>query len=280
MMQNNSNSKYQLSISVVLYETKPTEVKSVIKSISKTKLSYVIFLIDNSPTDLLKNEFIDIPKLEYIYTNENLGFGSGHNIAIEKAKSISEYHLVLNADVHFEGQLLEEIYDFMSQRKEVGLLAPKIFNPDGTVQYSVKLLPTPTNLIVRRFIPLKWLQNKMNRRYELRFFSFDKIIEIPYAMGCFMFIRCEVFQKISGFDERFFMYPEDIDLTRRIHEHYKTIYYPKVTIIHEHGRGSYKDKKLLYYHITSMIKYFNKWGWLMDRKRRKVNRKILKQFKQ
>ena len=166
----------------------------------------------------------------------------------------------------------------MSINADVGLLAPKIFNPDGTIQYSVKLLPSPANLIVRRFVPINALKKRLDFNYEFHFFNFDKIIEIPYAMGCFLFINTKAFKKVTGFDERFFMYPEDIDLTRRIHEHYKTIFYPKVTITHKHGRGSYSNKKLLYYHVTSMIKYFNKWGWVFDKRRREVNKKILSQF--
>jgi hypothetical protein len=167
----------------------------------------------------------------------------------------------------------------MVVNQDVGLLGPKIFNPDGTVQYSAKLLPTPANLIVRRFIPSESLKEKMNHNYEFHFFDFNRIIQVPYLMGCFMFINTKVFKNVKGFDEQFFMYPEDIDLTRRIHENFKTIYYPEVTIVHQHGRGSYKNRKLLYYHVTSMIKYFNKWGWFFDKERKVINEKILRQFK-
>jgi GT2 family glycosyltransferase len=75
------------------------------------------------------------------------------------------------------------------------------------------------------------------------------------------------------------MYMEDIDLVRRIHVHFKTIYYPFCSIIHKHGKGSYNNKKLLKYHLSSSIQYFNKWGWLFDEQRRKINDKILSQLK-
>ena len=271
--------KYNLTVSIVLYQTDIDEVNNILRILSEISLKYKVFLVDNSPTDDLKTEFQGLPNVEYIFTGKNLGFGSGHNVAINKVKEQTEYHLVLNADVNFEGKILEEIYGYMSKNNNVGLLAPKIFNPDASIQYSAKLLPTPANLIVRRFVPIKWLQSILDNRYEFRFFSFDKIIEVPYVMGCFMFISANVFQKINGFDERFFMYPEDIDLTRRIHAKFKTIYYPKATITHKHGKGSYKNGKLLYYHITSMIKYFNKWGWFFDSERSEINNKILAQFK-
>lgn len=271
--------KFNLTVSIVLYQTDIGEVNNILRIFSQVSLTHKIFLVDNSPTDDLKGEFQGLSNVEYIFTGKNLGFGSGHNLAINIIKEQTEYHLVLNADVNFEGKILEEIFEYMSKNNEIGLLAPKIFNPDGSIQYSAKLLPTPMNLIVRRFVPIKWLQNKLDTKYEFRFFSFDNIIEVPYVMGCFMFISANVFRKIDGFDERFFMYPEDIDLTRRIHNKFKTIYYPKATITHTHGKGSYKSSKLLYYHVTSMIKYFNKWGWFFDSERIKINKKVLAQFK-
>ncbi len=270
--------QYNLSVSIVLFNTDLDEIRNVIDTLLLSKLNLKIYLVDNSPTDGIKGSIPLNEKIEYIHTGNNLGFGSGHNIAMNKAITNSEFHLVLNADVDFNIGILDKIYNYMLEHPEIGLLAPKIFNPDGTIQYSAKLLPTPANLIVRRFIPIKALQNKLDNRYELRFLNFDHPFEVPYVMGCFMFINCKVLQKVGGFDERFFMYPEDIDLTRRIHKVAKTVYYPDVTITHSHGKGSYKSSRLLYYHITSMIKYFNKWGWVFDKDRRAVNRKIRAQF--
>lgn len=269
---------FNLTISVVLFQTDKTEIDSVIKTVFNSPLKIKLFFIDNSPTDDLKEVFSESENLEYIYTGENIGFGSGHNVAINIAKEISECHLILNADVIFEAHILEKMYLFMIKNKQVGLLAPKILNLDGSIQYSAKLLPTPANLIIRRFVPIKSIQNYFNYLYELKFSKFDRTIDVPYVMGCFMFINCNVFKQIESFDERFFMYPEDIDLTRRIHKNFKTLYYPEITIIHKHGRGSYSNYKLLYYHVTSMIKYFNKWGWFFDKERREINKKILLQF--
>lgn len=85
-------------------------------------------------------------------------------------------------------------------------------------------------------------------------------------------------EKVGGFDERFFMYAEDLDLCRRIGEVSKTMFYPGVSIYHEYEKGSYKNRKLLKYHICSVVKYFNKWGWIFDGKRAATNRKCLKQL--
>jgi hypothetical protein len=91
-----------------------------------------------------------------------------------------------------------------------------------------------------------------------------------------MLLRTEALEKVGLFDERFFMYPEDIDLTRRIHRHYATCFYPDVSVIHAHTQGSYKNRKLLWIHLINMAKYFNKWGWLCDSERRKINAETLK----
>ena len=152
---------------------------------------------------------------------------------------------------------------------------PKVLYPNGELQYLCKLLPTPMDLFGRRFLPFKGIKQKRDARFELHASGYDKTMEVPSLSGCFMFMRVEVLRKVGMFDERFFMYAEDLDLCRRIGEVSKTMYYPGVTIYHAYGKGSYKNKKLLKYHICSVIKYFNKWGWIWDGKRNRINRRIL-----
>ena len=88
-------------------------------------------------------------------------------------------------------------------------------------------------------------------------------------------MRTEAVLKVGLFDERFFMYPEDIDLTRRIHREYLTLYYPSETIVHAHRQASYHNLHMLWIHATNMCRYFNKWGWLFDRERKAFNRQVL-----
>jgi GT2 family glycosyltransferase len=271
-----------INVSIVLFKNDQDLVKKAIYSCVNSVLINRIYLIDNSPTDMLSCLATLDSKIEYIFNNANLGFGKAHNIALKR--SIEEnipYHLVLNPDVYFEGGVLEELYNFMESDPDVGLVMPKVLYPDGTLQYLCKLLPTPLDLFGRRFLnfgPFKKIVEKRNEIYELRFTGYDKIMEVPYLSGCFMFIRTEVLKKVGLFDERFFMYLEDTDLSRRIHRVAKTVYYPYVYIYHEYGKGSYKSLKLLYYHIKSAIKYFNKYGWLFDKEREEINRKILEKL--
>jgi len=271
-----------INVSIVLFKNDQDLVKKAIDSCVDSILINRIYLIDNSPTDILSCLASLNSRIEYIFNSANLGFGKAHNIALKR--SIEEnipYHLVLNPDVYFKGGVLEELYNFMENNPDVGLVMPKVLYPDGTLQYLCKLLPTPLDLFGRRFLnfgPFKKIVEKRNEIYELRFTGYDKIMEVPYLSGCFMFIRTEVLKKVGLFDERFFMYLEDTDLSRRIHRVAKTVYYPYVYIYHEYGKGSYKSLKLLYYHIKSAIKYFNKYGWFFDKEREEINRKILEKL--
>lgn len=117
----------------------------------------------------------------------------------------------------------------------------------------------------------------MNDRYILKDSGYNKIMNPPCLSGCFMFMRTKTLEE-NGlyFDERFFMYCEDFDLMRKLHRVGKTIFYPYVTIIHDHARASYKNKKLLFEHIKSACKYFNKYGWIFDKERKIQNMKIKK----
>jgi len=271
-----------LSVSIVLYHNKKEQVEKVIYSVLNTNLKIRLFLLDNSTYDDLKSLSNIDNRIEYIFNNANLGFGKAHNIALKKSieKNIP-YHLVLNPDVYFEKGVLEELYRFMESNKDVGLVMPKVLYPNGDIQYLCKLLPTPLDLFGRRFLnfgPFRKIIEKRNEVYELRFTGYDKIMEVPYLSGCFMFIRTEVLKKVGLFDERFFMYLEDTDLSRRIHRVSKTIYYPEVSIYHEYGKGSYKNPKLLKYHLDSAMKYFNKYGWLFDKERFEINKKILEKL--
>lgn len=236
-----------LSVSIVLFHNKKEQVERAICSVLNTNLKVRLFLVDNSTSDDLKSlSNIDNRRIEYIFNNSNLGYGRAHNIAIRKSiKDKIPYHLVLNPDVYFEKGVLEELYRFMENHPDVGNVMPKVVYPDGSIQYLCKLLPTPIDLFVRRFIPFKSIKEKLNYNYELRWTGYNIEMNVPFLSGCFMFLRVSVLKEVGLFDERFFMYGEDTDLNRRIHRKYKTMFYPYCTVVHEHGRESYKSFKML-----------------------------------
>lgn len=270
-----------LTASIVLYKTDLSVKETINCFLTNTSLDLKLYLVDNSPTNSLEYELSDClldDRVEYIFNNGNIGFGSAHNIVFNKILYLSKYHLVLNPDIKFDASVIPELINYMEAKEQVGLVMPKIVYPDGTTQFVAKILPTPVDLIFKRFIPAFLIKKRMET-FQLKFTGYNKEMEVPYLSGCFMFIRVAVLKEVGLFDERFFMYPEDIDLTRRIHKKYKTIFYPFVSVIHAHEQGSYKSKKLLWIHITNMVKYFNKWGWFFDKERKMINQTILHQLK-
>jgi len=272
----------QINASMVLYHNKKEQVLKAINSCLNTELMVKLFLVDNSSNDDLRDLANFDNTIEYIFNNSNLGFGMAHNIAIKKSMEDGvKYHLVLNPDVYFDGKILEKLYNYMVVNPDAGLVMPKVLYPDGRIQNLCKLLPSPFDLFGRRFLnfyAMKKIVDQRNDVYELKFTKYDKIMNIPYLSGCFMFLRVETLNDVGIFDKRFFMYLEDTDLSRRIHNKYKTIYYPEVSIYHEYEKESYKNKKMLMYHIKSAVKYFNKWGWIFDDERDSVNRATLKKL--
>lgn len=254
-----------LSVSIVTYHTPKDELEKCLQCLRASKLVAGIKIIDN--------------------TENNIGYGAAHNIAIRESKE--KYHLVINSDVSFEPGVLEFLYDYMERNEDVGQCIPRTVYPDGRVQSVCRQLPTPFDLFIRRFLPESWFK-KRRRQYTLEDTGFDHEMNVPYHIGCFMFFRRSALEEIAimkeerkrwwkmgrkkvgnvkferrkcYFDERFFLYPEDIDITRRMHQLYRTMFVPYVTIVHNHRRASYKSLRLTCVHIYNMCKYFNKWGW-------------------
>ena len=264
-----------ITASIVAYHTHLQELSTLLNCVIQSNID-ILYLIDNSSNDSLRELSELSEKIVYIFS-DNLGFGHGHNIAIQKAiEKNSKYHVVINPDIYWTEDVIGHLERFMDEHTDCGLVMPKVLYPDGRVQYLCKLLPTPMDLFGRRFLPFRSIQEKRDAKFELHFTGYDKLMEVPSLSGCFMFMRIDVLKRIGGFDERYFMYAEDLDLCRRIGGVSKTIFYPDVSIYHAYEKGSYKNRKLLKYHICSVIKYFNKWGWFFDKKRKIMNDRCLK----
>jgi GT2 family glycosyltransferase len=265
-----------ISASIVLYNSDINQLKTVIQSYipSNEKLLY---LIDNSSNDRFRFLEKQFTNTRYIYS-KNVGYGAAHNIALQEALNAdSKFHLILNPDIRFNPDIIPVLLSYMQNNEDVSYILPRVIYPDGSCQYLCKLLPTPFDLIFRRFMPKIRIFKKVNDRYILKNSGYNKIFNPPCLSGCFMFLRMSIIRKHNlFFDERFFMYCEDVDFIRRLHQVGKTIYFPDVSIIHDHAKESYKSKSMLWEHIKSAIKYFNKWGWFFDRERKIINATVLK----
>ena len=267
-----------LNISIVLYHPNwEQEVLPLVNELLQVKQLRKIYLLDNSEKDWLREHVdkekspVSSEKLRYMAMPENLGYGKAHNIALrESAYYRTELHLVLNSDIQVKAADIDAMCEWMETQPQVGQLMPRVVSPNGSQQYLAKRLPTPLDVFGRRFLPA-WLMARRNRRYELRDHDLTRPINAPYLSGCFMLLRTEAAVEAGLFDERYFMYPEDIDLTRTIHRNWLTLYYPEWTIVHAHTRASYKNQHMLRIHIRNMCRYFNKWGWIFDPERTRFN---------
>jgi GT2 family glycosyltransferase len=260
-----------LNISIVLYHPKwEQEVLPLVEELLKVKNLQKIYLLDNSEVKSQELK-VESPKLRYIFNGANLGYGRAHNIALrESAHQEIAFHLVMNSDIRMQAEDIDAMHDFMVAHPPVGQMMPRVVNLNGTQQYLAKRLPTPLDVFGRRFLPACWME-KRNRRFELRDHDLMRPLNAPYLSGCFMMLRTKAAVEAGLFDERYFMYPEDIDLTRTIHRNWLTLYNPQWTIAHAHARGSYKNIHMLRIHIQNMCRYFNKWGWFFDSERQTFN---------
>lgn len=269
-----------VTATIVVYKPKMDWLlKSIHSFTDKENFSKKLYLIDNSPSPNKELQLLAGETIEYLFTNRNLGFGKAHNIGIKKASAEgSDFHLILNPDVVFDSDILVELANVLEKDESIGLISPRIVYENGEIQRLCKLLPTPKQLIFRRFLKNSQHLENLNRELELQAFGYDRIAEIPWLSGCFLLARTTYLEKIGGFDERFFMYMEDIDLSRRSMKYYRNIFYPYVTIRHLFEKGSYKSLKLTAVHLISAIKYFHKWGWIFDRERKLINQQTIEKL--
>lgn len=269
----------KITASIVLYQEDIVLLQKAIDSFSHTDLEFFLYLIDNSPTADLKKIAAD-RRIKYIHNPSNPGFGASHNVAIEKAIGIgSKYHFIVNPDIYFDGDVITPMLVYMANDKTIGMMMPQILNLDGTVQNLPKLLPSPLSILWRKIKKPATAYQKFINKYELRQVSKDAIYNAPVLSGCFTLLNIEAIKDIGMYDDAFFMYFEDWDLSRRMHQDYKTIYFPLVSVYHGYDSGANKSWKLFKIFINSAITYFNKWGWFFDSDRKIINKKALAQFK-
>lgn len=266
--------KNYLTGSLVLYNSAPSDYVPAIESFLESAPEGRLVVMDHSPVALQHSVFLNT-RVILVHRPDNPGFGTGHNRAYEEVREISKFHLLLNPDVRFGPEVLPALVNCLTFDKGISAVMPRIIYPDGQIQSLCKLLPTPVDLIFRRFIPIKAIRERINRRYELRVLPQDRRFDAPSLSGCMLLMRSVDFEAVGGFDQRYFMYMEDVDLVRRLGDCGRTIFEPSIEVVHRYAKGSYRSRRLLLHHIVSAIRYFNKWGWCFDTTRQQRNRSAL-----
>ena len=266
----------KVTASIVLYNTPSEMYLPAIQDFLRDLPDRFIYVVDNSDARPAK-ELPSDPRIHYMATGANLGFGKAHNLAIRLARDESEFHFIINPDVRILNDAIDILSALLRSDPSIGMAMPHIVYPDGSEQNLCKLLPTPMTLIGRRFIPFARLREAIDRRYVIKDLSHQTAHEIPLLSGCFLASRTALLNQLGGFDEQFFLYMEDFDLVRRVSATHRTMYEPRARISHGYQRGSTRNARLLYLHVRSTIQYFNKWGWFKDALRTKANAPFLTQ---
>jgi GT2 family glycosyltransferase len=248
----------------VLYNTPIDEVERLYKNIIKTmpnKFEYDIFLINNSPENTELSTYLEglecnDSHVRYLQPSKNDGFGAGHNMAIRIAES--DYHILVNPDITIpNSSAIDKLVGFMNDRNVV-LCNPKILNPKMELQKLVKHAPSILDM------GLRFVGNSLMKKRQKWFVydtEYDKVHEAMNLSGSFMVCNTHVLKNVGGFDERYFLYMEDADLTRTMAEKGATMYYPGAYVIHDWQRQNRKSVRGILTMLNSMRKYFDKWGW-------------------
>jgi len=260
-----------LSVIIVNYNVK-FFLEQCLCSVSKAvdSLNAEVIVVDNHSTDgshtYLQDRF---PFVRFIINNGNLGFSKANNQGIQQAKG--KYILFLNPDTIVPEDCFSRCIAFMQSGSEAGALGLRMI--DGTGKYlkeSKRGFPTAwVSFCKMSGLTSLFPKSRIFARYYLGHLSDEQNQQVNALSGAFMLVKKEVLDKTGGFDERFFMYAEDIDLSYRIQNAgYKNYYFAESTIIHFKGESTIKDPRYIHLFYTAMSQFVQKhyrgfFSWLM-----------------
>jgi GT2 family glycosyltransferase len=250
-----------VGVSVVLYKTPMSCVAPLFADLERAGATK-IFVIDNSPFgfdeagDQYQSDVVD-----RIRVGQNLGYGRAHNIGIRRSVGTYKYHLICNPDISIPRDAISLMVQFMEANAEVGLCMPKLVGVDGEMQYCCRRSPLALDYISQIVLPRTWGRRR-RETLEMRSCDYRLQMDVQCLSGCFMFFRSEVLRRLGGFDERFFMYFEDFDISVRSQMLARNIYFPTTHVVHERQSAHKKSWRLKLAFAKSAVLYFSKWGWL------------------
>ena len=257
------NPSIDLILLIVAYHPSQQEVDELGKCLDQLpdQIHYAIIVNDYQSGEPINQ--LSANSLKFIKSPLNLGYGRAVNLLANSFASLPAYIAVLNTDLTWAPQTFSDIIRWLTNNKDVCLAVPQIINQNGQVQKLCKRNPTLLGLFSRRFFPEslkpKWLQ-KYDNWYCMNDHNYASIFESSYLSGCCMIMDSSIFIKSGGFDERYFLYLEDADLTRKLSSFGRCVHFPYSSVTHKWGRGNHKDLQLSIVNIISACKYFFKWG--------------------
>ncbi len=260
----------ELSVIIVNYKNPKRANRCIdsIKSSGLDNIDYEIIVVDNASKDDSKKVITEAHKdVKYIQSDVNLGMGEGNNLGIKNSEG--EYILITNDDVIFKKDSIKNLLEYFKKHSDIGILGPRTLNSDETFQQSYFRFPPVYKPFIRRTF-LGKIFKKSVKKFLMKDFDGSYTRDVDWIRGSCLLTSKKVLKVIGGgFDKRFWMYFEDIDLCKRIWENnLRVIYFFDSDVIHDHGHASAEGKwyfapftnKLARAHIISWLKYFWKWG--------------------
>ena len=251
-----------LRICVVSWNAK-ADLRACLQSLpaAATRHKIEIVVVDNASSDgspeMVAAEF---PQVCLVRSPVNEGFSSGNNRAL--AGLGAPYALLLNSDAVVAPGALDALLEFADQNPHIGIIGPKVLNPDGSLQYSCRRFPTFAaglfrNVYLGRLFP----NNKPAADYLMQDFDHASVRDVDWVSGCALLIRHECLEEIGPLDaETFFMYCEDMDWCLRAHRAgWRVVYFPGAPITHAIGRSSDQvAERMIIEHHRSMWRFYKK----------------------
>lgn len=221
--------KQEISVVVVTFNNE-SSIKQCLESLRESSSIREVLVVDNNSVDQTINIVKSFKQVVLIKLKENIGFAKACNLAASKASG--DYLFLLNPDTEALDKSLDILLDYLRQHPSVGIVAPQLVMPSGKPQPSVRKLPTLIGL-VREY----YLQQKSS--YSEYVPSGIEPVEVESVYGAAMLIKKNVFQQLGGFNEKYFLYYEDLDFCRRVRSNsLKVVYNPQAKVRHEIGQSS------------------------------------------
>ena len=252
-----------LTIGIVNYNTKEN-LEKCINSILRNPpyCDYQIVIVDNNSKDGSKNflKKISKKKIKTIYNRKNVGFGKACNQISKTQKS--SYILFLNPDVEISKDSINILLNFLKKRKKIGVVTGKLLFPDGSLQLSCRQFPSILKALFGResFLRKAFPNNVISKEYLLSHLDYNKIQFPDWVRGAVMLFKTDIFKKIGGFDEKFFLFFEDTDICLQLRKKgYEIVYLPEAIFYHKLAASTKKEKlKTKIIHNISMFNYIKK----------------------
>ena len=246
-----------ISVIIVQYNNSRLTHTAIESFIKHHTCNYEIILVDNGSTEQNAVEFTkDIPNIKLICLDKNLGFGKANNLAAQK--SLGDILLFLNNDTVITSEFLSKIETEFNKDSSIGIIGPKLYNPDGSLQLSYGNLPSVfVEFADKLFYALVDKKNKLVLNYLKK--KYLKKEFTGWVTGAALSITKKLFLELNGFDESFFMYFEDKDLCKRVNDSgKKVVFSPESSLIHLRGASlnepnkefldrKYRESQLIYY---------------------------------